>query len=199
MHTPSMMILYGSAIFVQRLKCQVSLREERPTQPQTEDGWSGDILKLPRVEPVAVMMHDVSLATIIVPLRAVCRFDEFLPRFLDRIGPLYQSVDGSINPANQSILVLRRTNRRLIGSMNNTKQLIGFTVADQRQAGEEVGLDGSASLHQSDTVLGHRLRHALGSVAFIHSGRGIATPAVTLSSTTMLPFCGLSTICQSPV
>ena len=135
---PPMMIFYGSANFLQRLKCQVSRPEHRPAQDQTADGWSGDILKLPRIEAVAVMMHDVSLATIIVPLGGVRGHEDFLPRFLEQMASLFQSVGGHINPANQSVLVLRRANRRLIGSLNNAKQLIGFTIADQRQAGESV-------------------------------------------------------------
>ncbi len=136
--SPPMMVLYGSASFVHRLKCQVSLPEHRPAQVQTVDGWSGDVLKVARVEAVAVMMHDASLATIVVPLGGVRRFEDFLPRFLAQVTSLFKSVGGSINSANQSVLVLRRTNRRLIGSMNNVKQLIGFTIADQRQAGESV-------------------------------------------------------------
>ena len=132
------MVLYTSASFVQQLKCHVSLLEHRPVQVQTADGWSGDILKLPRVEAVAVMMHDVSLATIVVPLGGIRRFDDLLPHFLEQMASLFQSVGGSINPANQNVLVLRRSNRRLIGSMNNVKQLIGFTIADQRQAGESI-------------------------------------------------------------
>ena len=132
------MVLYGSASFVQRLKCQVSFPAHRPAQAQTAGGWSADLLKLPRVEAVAVLMHDVSLATLIVPLGGVRRFEDFLPRFMEQAVPLFQSVGGSIHPSNQSVMVLRRTNRHLIGSMNNAKQLIGFTIADQRQAGESV-------------------------------------------------------------
>ena len=129
-----MMVLYGSASFVQPLKCQVSF----PVQVQTADGWSGDILKMGRAEAMAVMMHDVSLATIVVPLGGVRRFEDFLPRFLGPVVTLFQSVGGSIDSADQSVMVLRRTNRRLIGSMNNAKQLIGFTIADQQQAGKSV-------------------------------------------------------------
>ena len=36
------------------------------------------------------------------------------------------------------MLILRRNNRSLIGSLNNAKQLIGFTIADQMDAGEPI-------------------------------------------------------------
>ena len=37
--------------------------------------------------------------------------------------------------ANQSVVVLRRNNRSLIGSLNNVKELIDFTMFDQMEKG----------------------------------------------------------------
>lgn len=131
-------IIYASARFVKRLKCTVSLSLDKPTQAQTMDGWSGDILKVGRSGEAAVMLHDASLATIIVPLKGVRRFEDFLLMFLQNVAELWELLGGSFDAANQAVLILRRNNRSLIGSLNNAKQLIGFTVADQMEAGEPI-------------------------------------------------------------
>ena len=99
------------------------------------DGWSGDILKVSRIGEVAVMMHDASLATIIVPLNGVRSFEMFLLIFLRRVAEMLGSLGRIFDPANQSVVVLRRNNRSLIGSMNNVKELIDFTVFDQMEKG----------------------------------------------------------------
>ena len=82
--------IYASARFVKRLKCTVSLSLDKPVQAQNMDGWSGDILKVGRSGEVAVMMHDASLATIIVPLKGVRHFDALLPVFLQRVTELWE-------------------------------------------------------------------------------------------------------------
>ncbi len=85
------------------------------------DARSGDLLKFSHVGEVVVMMHDASLATIIIPVKGVRRFEEFLPIFLKKASDLFASVDATIDPINQSVVVLRRNNRRLIGLLNDAK------------------------------------------------------------------------------
>ena len=131
-------IIYASARFVKRLKCTVSLSLDKPTQAQTTDGWSGDILKVSRAGGVAVMMHDASLATIVVPLKDIRRFEEFLSKFLRNVAELWELHGATFDAANQNVLVLRRNNRSLIGSLNNAKQLIEFTITDQMEAGQAI-------------------------------------------------------------
>lgn len=132
MKGPSIMVIYGSATFVSRLKCQVSMPDQRPTQVPSPDGWSGDVLRVRGAAPVAVLMHDATLATLLIPLTGVRRFDDLLPRVLPRMGHLFPSSDFT----NQDIVVLRRSNRRLIGSMNDAKRLAEAVVVDQRASGE---------------------------------------------------------------
>ena len=132
------MIIYASATFVKRLKCTVPLSEYKPVQVQSLDGWSGDLLKVPRAGEVAVMMHNGSLATLIVPLKGMRKFQDFLPLFLQKVSELFNALGATIDPANQNTLVLSRNNRSLIGSLNDAKYLIGCTVGDQLDEGEPV-------------------------------------------------------------
>ena len=82
------------------------------------------------------MMHDASLATIIIPMKGVRHFEAFLPIFLTKVSEMLGSPLAEIlDPANQSVVVLRRNNRSLIGSMNNVKELIEFTMIDQEEKG----------------------------------------------------------------
>ena len=129
------MILYASKTFIQKLHCSISWPDQKPVQGQTMDGWSGDILKVSRIGEVAVMMHDASLATIIVPLKGVRRFEDFLPVFLKKASELFTSLGSTFDAANQNVVVLRRNHRRLIGSLNDAKYLIEETMLDQLEKG----------------------------------------------------------------
>ena len=133
-----MITLHASKAFVEKFGCAVSLAKDKPAQTQSIDAWSCDLLKVPRVGQLAVMMHDASLATLIVPLKGVRRFEEFLPLFLQRVAELWEAVGATFDPANQQVMILRRNNRRLIGSLNNAKELIGFTIFDQMERGEPI-------------------------------------------------------------
>ena len=133
-----MITIHASKAFVERFGCAVSLPKDKPVQTPSIDGWSGDLLKVPRAGQVAVMMHDASLGTLIVPLKGVRRFEEFLPLFLQRVVELWEAVGATFDPANQQVMILRRTNRSLIGSLNNAKELIGFTAFDQMERGEPI-------------------------------------------------------------
>ena len=139
------MIIYASQSFVKRLGCSVSWPDQKPVQGQAMAGWSGDLLKLYRIGEVAVMMHDASLATLIVPMKGVRGFEAFLPIFLRRVSDTLGSLGGMFDPANQSVVVLRRNNRSLIGSMNNVKELIDFTMCDQMEKG--VPIDWNTAEH----------------------------------------------------
>ena len=129
------MILYASQSFVKKIGCSVSWPDQKPVQGQTMDGWSGELLKVHGAGHAVVMMHDASLATIIVPLKGVRSFEMFLPIFLPRVAEMLGSVGRIFDPANQNVVVLRRNNRSLIGSMNNVKELIDFTMFDQIEKG----------------------------------------------------------------
>ena len=124
-------IIHASKNFVTKLKCSVSLSKHRPTHVQAFDEWTGDLLKVKQREMAAVMMHNNSLAAVIVPLRGIRSFEEFLPLFLRKVNQLLKTFGASIDEANQNVLVLRRTNRPVIGSLNDAKELIEFEVIEQ--------------------------------------------------------------------
>ena len=84
------------------------------------------------------MMHAGSLATLIIPLKGIRKFPNFLPLFLRKASDLFNAFGATIDPANQNVLVLSRNNRPLIGSLNDAKYLIGCAVSDQMEAGEPV-------------------------------------------------------------
>ena len=132
------MTIFGSKAFIERFNCTISWPDQKPVQGQAMDAWSGDLLKVSRIGEVAVMMHDASLATIIIPLKGVRHFEVFLPIFLRRISEMLGSRGRIFDPTNQNVVVLRRNNRSLIGSMNNVKELIDFTMFDQMEKGEPI-------------------------------------------------------------
>ena len=69
------MIIFGSRAFIERFDCTVSWPDQKPVQGRAMDAWSGELLKVYRAGQAAVMMHDASLAAIIVPLKGVRSFE----------------------------------------------------------------------------------------------------------------------------
>ncbi len=125
------MIIYASKNFITKLKCSISLSKLQPTQMEAFGGWTADTLKVSKVEMVAVMMHDVSLATVIVPLRGIQSFPEFMPVFRKKVGDLLRAFGATIDATDRTVLVLRRTNRPLIGTLHDAKKLIEAEVIEQ--------------------------------------------------------------------
>lgn len=68
----------------------------------------------------ALMMNDASFSIVVVPLKGMT-FETFLPAFLQRAARLFIQAGGLLEAQNQNVVVLRRTDRSLIGSMNSAK------------------------------------------------------------------------------
>ncbi len=139
------MIIYASKNFITKLRCSISLSKHKPTETGAFDGWTADTLKVSKVEMVAVMMHDGSLGTVIVPLRGIRTFQEFVPLFLTKVNQLLRSFGGSVIKGNRDVLVLRRTNRPLIGSLHDAKRLVEANVIEQVDSGVQISWDEAAN------------------------------------------------------
>ena len=138
------MIVYASKNFITKLKCSISLSKHKPTEIGVFDGWTADTLQVSKVELVAVMMHDGSLGTVIVPLRGIRTFEDFVPVFLKKLNQLLRSFGGAVIKGNREVLVLRRTNRPLIGSLHDAKKLIEADIIEQLDSGKPIHWDEAA-------------------------------------------------------
>ena len=136
------MTIYASKNFITKLRCSISLSKHQPTEPGPFDGWSVDTLKIEKVEPVAVLMHDGSLITVIVPLRGIQNFQEFVPPFLKKVKQL---LGPTIKVDKGNVLVLRRTNRPLIGSLHDAKKLIEADIIEQLESSRPIDWDKAAN------------------------------------------------------
>lgn len=86
----------------------------------------------------AVMSNEETLTTVIVPLSGVRDFNQFLPLFLARVAALWRQFGASFDPLNQSVIVLKRTERALIGSQNDIIRMLRFHIEDALDEWEAV-------------------------------------------------------------
>jgi hypothetical protein len=119
------MILRASAAFTERFKCQLSHEGERLPQERRLDAWSCHFVRIGR-KPLVVAMNDATLYTLIFPVTGVKGFPELWLRMLGRIAEVWMKHGAEFDPHNQSVIVLPRTNRSLIGSMNDAVAMIRF-------------------------------------------------------------------------
>lgn len=119
------MILHLSNQLARRLKCRFSLDGMQVLQPGRLDAWSGHSFRVGRIEHV-MMMNDASLYTILLPAKGLTSIDSFLKAFLPRVREVWQRHGSDFDSNNQEVVVLKRANRSLIGSMNDAIKAVQF-------------------------------------------------------------------------
>ena len=121
------MIIRASERFVERLRCAVSLSGRDVVQYPRLDGWNGDIFHS-RSGQCAMLMNDASLAMVVIPLKGITTFDQLLGIFFQRAARLFADAGGVLETGNQTVIVLRRSDRSMIGTMNAAKEHARFAI-----------------------------------------------------------------------
>ena len=119
-----MVIIRPSALLAKRLKCNITESPTLPDQQRDMSSWSGDLFTFRGVGSHALMMHDATLFMFLVPLEGIRSFEPFVIRFQDRVAAIWSSVGASFDSQNQNVVALKRSNRSLIGTMNEAKWLL---------------------------------------------------------------------------
>ena len=123
------MILRVSAAFAKQFQCEVSQPGAELPQERRLDAWSCHFIRVRR-KPLVVVMNDATLFTLILPATGVKGFPELWLKLLGRIGEVWTRHGVDFDQDNQEVLLLSRTNRSLIGSMNDAILLIRFYADD---------------------------------------------------------------------
>ena len=126
-------IIHASRDFAKRYQCELSLPGEKVVQAGRLDAWSAHYVRINR-KPVVMMMNDATLWSIIIPATGVTTLAKLLPVFLQRVGEVWASHDAEFDPSNQNVVFFSRSNRSLIGSMNDAVSQMHFS---ERMAREE--------------------------------------------------------------
>lgn len=113
------MIIHASAEFVKHFKCRVSHPGRPVTHQRSTDSWSAHVVDL-RGKKLVLLMNDMTLYALVIPLDKGLTFDEFVLRFFKRILIEWDLRGMALSDTDLSILVLKRSNRQLIGCMNDT-------------------------------------------------------------------------------
>ncbi|MEM1083565.1 MAG: hypothetical protein AAGI48_05545 [Verrucomicrobiota bacterium] len=131
------MVLFVSAAFEKKFGCPVSHAGECPTQTGRMNAWSCHFVRIGR-KSVVVAMHDASLFTLVLPTAGMRGFDGFLVRLVERVGEKWIRRGLPFDPNDQRVMVLRRSDRSRIGSMNDMVQMMRFYHELARDEGSEV-------------------------------------------------------------
>jgi hypothetical protein len=140
------MILHFSRSLAKRLRCQLSFAGTAVEQPGCMDSWSADLFRLRGIGSHALVMHDASLWPIILPLEGCKRYEDFLALLLYHVEASYLATGGQFDRGNLTVVTTRRSNRRIIGSMNEAKRLLAHLVSAMFERSGDV--DWSAARHQ---------------------------------------------------
>ncbi len=132
------MILHLSNRLNSRLKCPISLQGMQVIQAGRLDAWSGHCFRIGRIEHI-IMMNDASLYTILMPARGLTSIDSFLKAFLPRVAEVWHRFGAEFDVQNQEIIVLKRSNRSLIGSMNDAVLATEFHFEFTREESHSFG------------------------------------------------------------
>jgi len=116
------MILHLSAALAKRLGVKLSFADKPVQQPGRTDAWSADILKVDGKERMVLVMHDASQWPILIPIEGCRTYEEFVGLLMILLAGNYQAFDKPFDHENQEIILTRRTNRTLIGYMNDAKR-----------------------------------------------------------------------------
>ncbi len=133
------MILRVSVAFAKQFKCDLSHEGEKFPQQRRMDSWSCHFVRVRR-KPLVVVMNDATLYTLILPVSGVRSFPDLWKRLLARMDDLWGRHGVAFDANHQSVIVMARTNRSLIGSMNDAIMLIRIYESNARDAGTELDL-----------------------------------------------------------
>lgn len=90
---------------------------------------------------MASAMNDASLSMVVVPLKGVRTFEQFLPAFLERAARVFKAAGGFLETRNQTVIVLRRSDRQLIGTMNDARRHARYEIEYRRAQDADVDWD----------------------------------------------------------
>jgi hypothetical protein len=133
----ALIIIHASSAFAKRYRLKLSLPGEKVPQTGRLDAWSAHFLRIGR-KPVVLFMNDASLWAIIIPATGLTTLEKLLPILLGRIAEVWSAHGAGFDSANQSVMFLKRSNRSLIGSMNDAVSQIRFVEETCRAEGGEI-------------------------------------------------------------
>ncbi|MFV1995940.1 MAG: hypothetical protein ACC661_10940 [Verrucomicrobiales bacterium] len=126
-------IIHASRNFAKRYQCELSLPGEKVAQTGRLDSWSAHFIRIGR-KPVVMIMNDATLWSIIVPATGVTTLAKLLSIFLKRVEEVWAAHGVAFDPSNQNVVFFPRSNRSLIGSMNDAVSQMHYR---ERMAREE--------------------------------------------------------------
>lgn len=117
------MIIQASKDFTNRFKCRLSLAKSTLRPAPSPDAWSAHLFRLGS-SPFALVTHEMTLWSFIIAAKGITTAEGFLKEFLPRVAEAWKARHAEFDASNQSIVFVRRSNRSVIGTMNDFIWLI---------------------------------------------------------------------------
>lgn len=112
------MIIHASKEFAKRFKCKVSGTGHTVLQTGRPDAWSAHCFNIDRRSAV-LFMNDATLYSVIFAPTGLKDFESVLAVFLAKVAAKWSLEGADFDAMNQSVIVLPRSNKSLMGSMND--------------------------------------------------------------------------------
>ena len=97
--------------------------DQRVPQPGRLDAWSAHVIQVGRL-PVVLLMNDASLYTLLVNAAGLTDFRSFVQILLISVRAVWSWHGVTFEAAEHPVVVFRRTNRSLMGSMNDAARCL---------------------------------------------------------------------------
>jgi hypothetical protein len=121
--TTSRMTIHVSKDFEKRFKCGSGMTRGTVLQAGRLDAWSAHCVRL-SCRTVAIFMNDATLCTILIPVEDSMDFPQVVHALLCRIDGIWPELGLAFDETAESVIVLPRSNRALISSMNEAIRCI---------------------------------------------------------------------------
>ncbi len=138
------LFFHVSNAFTKRFKPDVSVMPQSVKQDGRPNAWSLHVISLGR-SPFVMAMNDAALWPILIPVTGINTMGKFLPVLTFEIERAWARFGRQLDAGNLSVIQFPRSNRSLIGSMNDAIRMLGYELDAAKESNRLPDWDGAVA------------------------------------------------------